>query len=130
MERRRLLGLVAVGLSSGCLGSLPGATGPRNPPAAPAGNPRDTPEVSPVRIEDIDYEATDDGRLRVFGSVLNDGGAERLTTVEVRVTAGGERTTQSRELTVPAGGTADFEIEFDVEYDAFSDDGDLNVSLV
>ncbi|WP_042666651.1 hypothetical protein [Haloferax sp. ATB1] len=130
MERRRLLGVVAVGLSSGCLGSLPGATGPRNPPEAPAGDPRDTPAVSPVRIEDIDYEATDDGRLRVFGSVLNDGGAERLTTVEVRVTVGGERSTRSQELAVPAGGTADFAVEFEFGYDAFREDGDLNVSLV
>ncbi|RDZ45432.1 transcriptional initiation protein Tat [Haloferax sp. Atlit-10N] len=129
MERRRLLGLVAVGLSSGCLGSLPGATGPRNPPDAPAGEPRDTPEVPPVRISEVDFEATDDGRLRVFGTVVNDSGAERIATVEARVSVRDEESTRSQELAVPAAGSADFAIEFEFEFDAFRNNGDLNVSL-
>ncbi|WP_410764544.1 transcriptional initiation protein Tat [Haloferax sp. DFSO60] len=130
MERRRLLGLVAVGLSTGCLGSLPSADGPRNPPNPPAGEPRQTPDVPDVRIATFDIEATDDDRLRVVGEVVNDAPSERTTNVRVRVVVGGEESIQTVELTIPAGGTEPFAVEFETTFEAFSKGGDLDVSLV
>ncbi|KAB1189259.1 MULTISPECIES: transcriptional initiation protein Tat [Haloferax] len=130
MERRRLLGLVALGLSSGCLGALPNATGPRNPPEAPAGEPRNTPEVPPVRISDFDFESTDDGRLRVFGEVVNDAGSERVATVRVRIVVGGSESIRDADVTVPSGETASFSVEFDAQYGDFAKNGELDVSLV
>ena len=130
MKRRRLLGLVAVGLSSGCLEGLPTATGPRNPPEAPAGEPRDTPEVPPVRITTFDFESTDDERLRVFGEVVNDAGSERTVTVRVRVTVGGSESVRDTDVTVPSGETAPFSVEFDVEYDAFASNGEIDVDIL
>jgi hypothetical protein len=130
MERRRLLGVVALGLSSGCLGSFPTATGPRNPPEAPPGEPRNTPEVPPVRIAEFDFESTDDGRLRVFGSVVNDAGSERVTTVSVRVVVDDTESIRETEVTVGSGETTPFSVEFDAEYDAFLSSGELDVSLV
>ncbi|AFK19362.1 transcriptional initiation protein Tat [Haloferax mediterranei ATCC 33500] len=130
MERRRLLGLVAVGLSSGCLSGLPGTTGPRNPPEAPADKPRETPEVPPVRISTVDFESTDDGRVRVFGEVVNDAGSERVATVEVRIEVDDEESVKTKKVTVASGGKTAFETEFDVSYDAFKNGGELNASLV
>jgi hypothetical protein len=130
MERRRLLGLVAIGLSSGCLSGLPNATGPRNPPEAPAGEPRDAPEVPPVRIANFDYESTDDGRLRVFGSVVNDAGSERVATVRVRAVVDDTESVREARVTVPSGETASFAVDFDVEYDRFARSGELDVTLV
>ncbi|KTG30843.1 hypothetical protein [Haloferax profundi] len=130
MERRRLLGLVAVGLSSGCLSGLPNATGPRNPPEAPAGEPRNTPEVPPVRIVNFDFEATDDGRLRVFGEVVNDSGSERVATIRVRIVVDESESIQDVGVTIPSGETAPFSVEFDTEYDAFVRNGEIDVSLV
>ncbi|WP_416839781.1 transcriptional initiation protein Tat [Haloferax sp. DFSO52] len=130
MERRRLLGLVAVGLSSGCLGGLPNATGPRNPPEAPAGEPRETPEVPPVRIATFDFESTDDGHLRVFGEVVNDAGSERLVTVRVRVKVGETESIRDTGVRVASGETASFSVEFDTEYDAFASGGEIDVTIL
>ncbi|KAB1196189.1 MULTISPECIES: transcriptional initiation protein Tat [Haloferax] len=130
MERRRLLGLVAVGLSSGCLSGLPTATGPRNPPEAPAGEPRQTPEIPPVRIATFDFESTDDGRLRVFGDVVNDAGSERTVTVRVRVTVDGDESIRDTDVTVPSGETASFGVVFPLEYDTFASGGELDVTIL
>ncbi|SEL74015.1 transcriptional initiation protein Tat [Haloferax larsenii] len=129
MERRRLLGLLAVGLSSGCLGSLPDATGPRTPPPAPAGEQRYTPETPPVRIATFDAEETDDGRLRVVGEVVNDSETERVVTVEARVKAGETESTRTVGVTVPSGETVPFTVEFEIAFDAFVKGGNLDVTL-
>ncbi|WP_411963515.1 transcriptional initiation protein Tat [Haloferax sp. YSMS24] len=130
MERRRLLGLVAVGLSSGCLSGYPTATGPRNPPEAPADEPRETPEVPSVRIVTFDFESTDDGRLRVFGEVVNDSGSERVVTVRVRVAVGENESVRDTDVSVPSGETEPFSVEFDVEFDAFASNGEIDVSIL
>ncbi|ELZ98825.1 hypothetical protein C440_00675 [Haloferax mucosum ATCC BAA-1512] len=130
MERRRFLGVVAVGLSSGCLSGLPGATGPRNPPEAPAGKPRETPEVPPVRVSAVDFEATEDGRVRVFGDIVNDAESERVVTVEIRIEIKDEESVKTQEVTVPSGGKTPFETVFDVSYNAFTRNGNLNVSIL
>lgn len=130
MERRRLLGLVAVGLSTGCLGSLPRANGPRNPPNAPAGEPRQTPEIPSVRIATFDIDETEDGRLRVFGEIVNDAASVRTATVRIRVVADGDESIQTVEVEVQSGETAPFEAEFDTTFEAFAKKGDLDVSLV
>ncbi|MFC7203491.1 transcriptional initiation protein Tat [Haloferax namakaokahaiae] len=130
MERRRLLGLVAVGLSTGCLGSLPSADGPRNPPEAPAGAPRQTPAVPDVRISTFDIEETEDGRLRVVGEVVNDAASERTANVRIRVVVGGEESVQTLEISIPAGETEPFEAVFETTFEEFSKGGDLDVSLV
>ncbi|MDS0292697.1 transcriptional initiation protein Tat [Halogeometricum luteum] len=127
--RRALLGLL-VGLSSGCLGSPPSATGPRRPPAPPEGQPRDTPAQPNLYVSTFDYEATDGGSLRVFGEVGNRGGAERLATVRVRVRMGEETYTEDRSVTVPADGAAEFSVTFEVSAEEFERAGGLDVTLV
>ncbi|MDS0298917.1 transcriptional initiation protein Tat [Halogeometricum sp. S1BR25-6] len=128
--RRSLLGALLVGLSSGCLGSPPSATGPRRPPAPPEGQPRDTPAQPDLYVSTFDYEATDGGNLRVFGEVGNRGGVERVATVRVRVRMSDETYTQDRSVTVSAGGTAEFSTTFEVSAEAFERAGGLDVTLV
>lgn len=127
--RRGLLALL-VGLSSGCLGSPPSATGPRRPPTPPEGQPRNTPTQPDLYVSTFDYEATDGGSLRVFGEVGNRGGVERVATVRVRVRMGGETYTQERSVSVSPGGTAAFSATFDVSAEEFERAGGLDVTLV
>ncbi|WP_396612562.1 transcriptional initiation protein Tat [Haloferax sp. S1W] len=129
MERRRFLGLAAVGLSSGCLSNLPDATGPRTPPNPPAGEERYTPETPPVRIATFDVEETDDGRLRVVGEVVNDSETERVATVKVRVKAGETESTRTVGVTIPSGETVPFSVEFEIAFDTFAKGGDVDVTL-
>lgn len=128
--RRSLLGALLAGLSSGCLGTAPSATGPRRPPAPPEGQPRNTPAQPDLYVSAFDYEATEGGDLRVFGEVGNRGGVERVATVRVRVTMGDEAHTRDQSVTVPPGGTTEFSATFDVSAEAFERSGGLDVTLV
>jgi hypothetical protein len=127
VKRRSVLGMVAASLSAGCVGAWPQPTGPRGPPEAPEGQPR---EQSPLRIESWDFGEADSGLLRVFGTVQNDRDASAEATVEVRVRAGEQRYERTTTVDVPAGATAEFEIEFDVEYDTFVGDGSIRLDLI
>ncbi|MFB6096426.1 MAG: transcriptional initiation protein Tat [Haloferacaceae archaeon] len=127
MKRRAVIASVALGLSSGCLGSLPRATGPRKPPEAPTGQSRAP--GSSLSIETWDYGEADDGSLRVFGTVRNSGGAEATATVAATAKAGEEEATQTVDVTVPAGGTTEFAIVFDLTYEAFSKNGSIDLDL-
>lgn len=125
VKRRALLGLLAAA-SAGCSGSVPGATGPRTPP--PPGE-RTTARPDGVSVESWDFEETDGGALRVFGTLRNPGDSRRTATVVVTVTVAGEDHTRRSEVTVPAGGTAEFGVAFDVRYEAFTRDGSINLEL-
>lgn len=122
-----MLASVALGLSAGCLGSLPRATGPRKPPEAPTGQPRDP--GSSLSIETWDYGEADDGSLRVFGTVRNSGGREATATVAATAKAGEEKATETVDVTVPAGGTAKFDVVFGLTYDEFSKNGSIDLDL-
>lgn len=127
---RRAVLAVAFALPAGCLGDLPGATGPRNPPSAPEGEQRRTPKRPPLSVAAFDFERTESGRLRVFGTVSNRGGAERIATVKMQVSADGERYVRRTEVTVPPNAETGFETTFDLAYDEFAKNGEVNVSLV
>ncbi|MFC6825420.1 transcriptional initiation protein Tat [Halopelagius fulvigenes] len=128
--RRNVLQVLAVGLSAGCLGSAPGATGPRRPPTAPEGQPRTTPTRPDLYVKTFDFGANDDGTLRVFGEVGNRGTAERIARVRVRVTVDGETRTRETNVTVPPESSASFEVDFEVTESEFLDGGGIDVSVV
>lgn len=134
MERRHLLRtLLAAGataVTAGCLSETPGATGPRNPPSEPENDPRRTARSSALRIDSFDIAETEDGSLRVFGTVENAAASERLARVRVVVVVGGDERTRTVEVEVSAESTAEFEAAFDVSFDAFANDGDLDLRLV
>ncbi|WP_144902871.1 transcriptional initiation protein Tat [Halobellus captivus] len=130
MERRSALRAAAAsvsGLLGGCLGSFPSATGPRNPPDPPADQPRRTPDRPDITVASFDFEADDDGALRVFGTVENRGDAQRTATVTVTVRSAGETFERESTVTVDPDQTAEWTVTFDVAYDDFLSDGDLNV---
>lgn len=127
--RRRVLQVLVVGLSSGCLGSAPGATGPRGPPEEPAGRLRTTPTRPDLYVETFDFGATDGGALRVFGDVGNRGAAERVGVVRVAVTVNDETSVREANVTVPPEGSAPFEVEFEVAESEFLSGGELDVSV-
>ncbi len=112
----------------GCVGGLPRATGPRNPPDAPADQPRETPERPDLTVATFDFEA-DDGALRVFGTVENRGDARRTGTVRVTVGIDGDEFVRETSVTVDSDATAEWAVTFDVAYDRFIGGGDISVSV-
>jgi hypothetical protein len=137
MHRRALvsaLGLAAASLA-GCLDESPQATGPRNPPGGGTPPPtvgdggggesgsRDT-----FDVETFDFEADDDGSLRVFGTVANDGDADGDAAVEVVVRTGEDEFTQTTTVSVPGGGTAEFAVNVDVSFERFNRSGQVSVN--
>ncbi|MBB6645451.1 transcriptional initiation protein Tat [Halobellus ruber] len=114
---------------AGCVGRLPRATGPRNPPDAPADQPRRTPDRPALTVATFDFEADDDGRLRVFGTVENRGDARRIGTVRVAVDVDGEAFVREISVTVDSGATAEWAVSFDVAYDRFASGGGISVSV-
>lgn len=132
MRRRSVLraGLAcAAATLGGCLSRLPRATGPRNPPDAPADQPRETPDRPDVVVGTFDFEATDDGALRVFGTVENRGDVQRTGTVRVTVGVGGDEFVREASVTVASGATAEWAVTFDVAYDRFAGGGDISVEI-
>jgi hypothetical protein len=132
MERRTALRVVAgtvTALLGGCLGELPGATGPRNPPEAPADQPRETPERPDLVVETFDFEAADSGALRVFGRVDNRGDVRRTATVRVIATVDGDEFVRESPVSVDPGETAEWAVTFDLTYDTFASGGNLSVEL-
>lgn len=128
MKRRSALGLVAVGLSTGCVGTWPQPTGPRGPPAEPEDRPRE-PGSDALRIGDWDFGETESGLLRVFGTVQNDGDATAQATVEAVVSAANQRYERTQSVEVPAGDTTEFDVEFDLEYETFVESGSIDLRL-
>jgi hypothetical protein len=129
MDRRAALrSLVLTVPLAGCISAATERTGPRNPPKEPEEGPRDDPPAQ-VRIGEFDFEETDDGTLRVFGTVVNDGDARRTTTVRAIVDAAGNNYEKTTEVVVDAGTTAEFSVVFDIDYDEFARQGRVNVEL-
>lgn len=126
MKRRRVVGSLALVLTTGCVDRWPRPTGPRGAPEAPEQQPRDT---DAVRIDSWDFGETDSGRLHVFGTVQNDGDATVEATAEAVVRAGDERYERTETVTVPAGDTTEFDIEFDIPYETFLDGGSIDLTL-
>lgn len=132
MERRTALRVAAASLATllgGCLGSLPGATGPRNPPDPPADQPRRTPDRPDLVVGAFDFEEGDDGALRVFGTVENRGDVRRTATVRAAARVDDDSHVRETSVDVDAGSTAEWAVTFDVAYDAFAAGGDLSVDL-
>ena len=132
MDRRRALRAAGVSLTAlfgGCLGSWPRATGPRNPPSAPADQPRRTPERPDLVIGTFDFEADEEGTLRVFGTVENRDDAQQTGTVTVSVRVDGESDTREVDVAVDPGETVEWSVTFDVAYDEFAAGGDLSVDV-
>ena len=128
MDRRGALRLTALALLGGCLSGTPADTGPRNPPHETT-QPTTAGDAAAVNVESFDAAAADDGRLRVAGSVRNDSGRSVERTVVVTATVEGKTYQAETAVTVPAGGTAEFAVTLDVEYAAFTANGNLRVGV-
>ena len=125
---RGCLGCLAAALG-GCAGRLPRATGPRNPPNAPADQPRETPDRPDLAVATFDFEADDDGALRVFGTVENRGDARRTGTVRVVVEVDDEEFVRETAVTVDSDSTTEWTVTVDVAYDRFVAGGNVSVAL-
>ncbi|WP_101297331.1 transcriptional initiation protein Tat [Halegenticoccus soli] len=127
-NRRAFLGALCLGLSAGCLEGYPGATGPRNPPDAPAGDPRDLPEREPLYVSDFSFEETGDGDLRAVVAVANRTDDDLTAAVVARVAVGDEEHEKRAEVNVPGGGKTEVAFDFPVAYEAFERDGSFRPS--
>ena len=113
----------------GCIGRRPRATGPRNPPDAPADRPRRTPAPPELVVGTFDFEAGADGALRVFGTVESRADARRTGTVRVTVGVDGEEVVGETTVTVDPGDTAEWAVGFGIAYDRFAAGGDVSVTI-
>jgi len=125
---RGCLGCLVAALG-GCAGRLPRATGPRNPPNAPADQPRETPDRPDLAVATFDFEADDDGTLRVFGTVENRGDARRTGTVRVVVGVDDQELVRETDVAVDSDSTAEWTVTVDVAYDRFAAGGNISVAL-
>lgn len=123
--RRRLLAVVFVVALTGCT-TAAGPTGPTGPPASPT--PTATPATGVV-IESWNVTNGSDGGLVVPVTLVNQGDGDGSRTVVLEVRVGEETETVRRDVAVPAGGSRRVEIEPDVGYEAFLNDGSVNLEL-
>lgn len=158
MRRRRLLGAGAA-LSlfgvAGCIGEERPPSGPRRPPETPrdgeagtegptepdgsAGDGTDsdatderTETAEPpgdLRVASVDFDEGTEGTLLVIVDVENAAEEERSGHLRVRVVADGMESTVSRPVTVSGSGTVEEEVEFDVEYERFAEDGIVDADV-
>jgi hypothetical protein len=136
-SRRTVLAFAGATLGlAGCLSDTPGATGPRNPPNSETSTPTADPGSGgggggaterPLQVGTYDFERTDDGRLRVFGTVVNNTDEELAGVVRAGVFYGDESNILEEEVTVPGGGSTEFELLFEIDFEAFAEDGELFV---
>ena len=131
MKRRVLLGALPFALT-GCLSSLPGPTGPRNPPTEPEDDPRERAAEKPLVVGDFRFKRADDDTLRVVLTVTNRTDTEQTGTVTGSLTFEGESYERTSEVTV--GGDEQVETELfyeNIEFEAFqnADSFDFSASV-
>ncbi|WP_248896932.1 hypothetical protein [Haloplanus halobius] len=127
MNRRGALSAVLTGIAAlaGC--TTRSATGPRTPPTP--GEPTASGEGS-MSVTDLNVEEAAEGHLRVLATVTNRSEAERTRTLRIRVTVGETRTTQRRDVTVPADDEREVVLVFEsVAYADFANGGSLGSQL-
>ncbi|ERH13672.1 MAG: hypothetical protein J07HB67_02716 [halophilic archaeon J07HB67] len=122
---RRLLAVIVVVAVAGCT-TAAGPTGPPGPPASPT--PTATPTTGIV-VESWDVTNGTDGQLVVPVTLVNQGAADGSRTVVLEAQIDGETETVRQEVTVAAGESRTVEIELDTTFEAFLDDGSLNLEL-
>ena len=80
-------------------------------------------------VATFDFEADDDGALRVFGTVENRGDVQRTGTVRVVVDVEGDEFVRETAVTVDSDTTVEWAVRFDVAYDRFVGGGNISVSV-
>jgi hypothetical protein len=131
MKRRVLLGAIPFALT-GCLSSLPGPTGPRNPPTEPEDNPRERAAEKPLVVSDFRFKRADDDTLRVVLTVTNRTDSEQTGTVTGSLTFEGEDYERTSEVTVDGDGQVETELFYEaIEFEAFqnADSFDFSASV-
>lgn len=131
MKRRALLGALPFALS-GCLSSLPGPTGPRNPPTEPADDPREKPKQKPLVAGNFRFKRTDSDMLRVLVTVTNRSDVEQTGTVVADLTLEGERYERQTEVTVAGESETEAELVFEeIAFETFqnADSFDFGASV-
>jgi|GEM_PF-1915787 len=123
--RRRLLALFVVVALAGCT-TAAGPTGPSGPPASPT--PTATPATGIV-VESWNVTNGSDGRLVVPVTLTNQGDGDGSRTVVLEVRVDDETVTVRRDVSVPAGESRAVDIAPDVGYEAFLNDGSVNLEL-
>jgi hypothetical protein len=107
-RRLSVVSLAAVFLvASGCLGSFG--------------------EESDLRVTEIDGDWTESGTLEILVTVRNAGSVEGTGTVVVQADVdGGDTYTDRRDVTLPAGGSETFSVEFEPPADEAGSGFDAN----
>jgi len=82
-----------------------------------------------LAVATFDFEADDDGTLRVFGTVENRGDARRTGTVRVVVGVDDEELVRETDVAVDSDSTAEWTVTVDVAYDRFAAGGNISVAL-
>ena len=131
VQRRTVLGLLGIAATAGagCVGRVREPSGPRLPPRPEEDGPQPGDAPDPLRIDKLDFEETDDGRLRIFGTIENRSEADRTATVSVTVTVDDEEFNRATDVPVPAGEIEPFEIVFDLEYGRFVEGGEFSATV-
>ena len=119
MRRRDTLRKCGGVLAVGGLGALAGCTGGKVEEEGSAD----------LEMKTFDYEKSESGKLVVTVTVTNKGDADGTGSLYVTVEADGEITRKSPDVSVAAGETKTFAIEFPFDYAAFKRGGSINVDL-
>jgi len=82
-----------------------------------------------LAVATFDFEADDDGTLRVFGTVENRGDARRTGTVRVVVGVDDQELVRETDVAVDSDSTAEWTVTVDVAYDRFAAGGNISVAL-
>jgi hypothetical protein len=127
MQRRRLLVGLGAGMAlTGCLGQARDESGPRRPPGSPRDG-RDAAESErELVIRDADILEADDGTLRLVITVENTSGVRQSDTLVGIATVDGTDYRVSREVALDADSEAEYTLDFEVDYQAWSAKGDLS----
>lgn len=125
MKRRPLLLVAGVALS-GCLGQARDESGPRRPPGTPAGGRGADEGQRALLIRDASIEEGDDGSLTLYITVENTSGVRQSDTLVGVATVGDTEYRTTREVALDADTEAEFTLDFEVEYEAWSANGDLS----
>lgn len=129
MDRRAFLaGLTA--LSAGCLADLPEPSGPRVPPSTPEEEEAVLTPQPDLHIIAWDVAEGPDGGLTVPVTVENRDDRQRSGLVRATAVVGGDGTSQafdsSAPVTVPASETVETTLTFDVAFERFVRNGEIN----
>lgn len=119
MRRRDILRKCSGVLAVGGLGALAGCSGGKVEEEGSAD----------LEVKTFDYEASESGKLVVTVTVTNGGDADGTGSLYVTVEAGDDVRRKSPDVSVAAGETETVAIEYPFDYEAFKNNGRIDIDL-